>query len=437
MFFDLTKMKTDYTKQDIIPNVFFVILTIAVVAMFVNQIFVSGYKQAWNASEWLINYQGGFVRRGLRGEIIFQLFNRFHLDPFTAIQAITGFSLVALFVFFFKRFISKGYPILLIPSILLLGNPIINKFWIRPDCILCLLFVAIVYLIHKKPTLYILWINVFTIIGLLIHEIFIFIFVPITVLLLFEELKSKSAPYTILKVSLSLLPSTICFFLVFLFNGSEEIVSKVWQSWGDEPFSIDFTGIFFDTPYPGALTAITSNLKEGLILSSEGLTFFSDHLYAPIMVLLMIAAIYFVFVNINKLNFKILKFKPRNDHNGLLISTVLGLQFLVTIPLYVIGYDYGRWTFFWVVSSFIILLIIPEKKLFSVIPSFFVSYSSRVMNAFQQLSGNSRAVVFLISTLVCFSITFWYLYDIRGSSLYIVLSSISSCIAKLMSIFIS
>ena len=30
-------------------------------------------KVEWTISEWLINYQGGFTRRGLLGEIVFQL----------------------------------------------------------------------------------------------------------------------------------------------------------------------------------------------------------------------------------------------------------------------------------------------------------------------------------------------------------------------------
>ena len=29
----------------------------------------------WTTSEWLINYQGGFVRRGFAGEILYQMNN--------------------------------------------------------------------------------------------------------------------------------------------------------------------------------------------------------------------------------------------------------------------------------------------------------------------------------------------------------------------------
>ena len=35
----------------------------------------------WNISEWLINYQGGFTRRGLIGEIVFQISTIFNFEP--------------------------------------------------------------------------------------------------------------------------------------------------------------------------------------------------------------------------------------------------------------------------------------------------------------------------------------------------------------------
>lgn len=429
-------MKTDYTRQDIIPNIFFVILTLVVVSLFLNQLFVEGYYQTWNVSEWLINYQGGFVRRGLRGELIFQLFNRFDIDPFTAIRAITGLSWIALLVFFVIKFINKGYPILLIPSILILGNPIYNKFWLRADCIVCLLFIAIVYMIHKKPFLYILWINLFTIIGLLIHEIFIFIFIPITVLLLFNELKSKSTSSTIFRMGLLLLPSILCFFLVFIFNGSEELVSKVWQSWGDNPFLFDFNkSIDPESPYPGALDAITYNLRRGLQMAAEPLYSFTNGIYAPFMVITMIIAIYHVLVNINKLDFKILKFKPKNDHNESLISTVFYFQFIVTMPLYVLGYDYGRWIFYWVISSFILILILPKNQILASVPSFITKQSSLATNTLRSVLGYSKSTIFIISSMIWFSTTFWYFEDLNRSSFHIVASFISSRMEKFISVF--
>ena len=41
--------------------------------LFLSQKFL--YPTDWTTSEWLINYQGGFVRRGLIGELLYQIHN--------------------------------------------------------------------------------------------------------------------------------------------------------------------------------------------------------------------------------------------------------------------------------------------------------------------------------------------------------------------------
>ena len=40
--------------------------------------FVEDYS-SWQYADWLINYQGGFVRRGLFGEIFFNIYKLFSL----------------------------------------------------------------------------------------------------------------------------------------------------------------------------------------------------------------------------------------------------------------------------------------------------------------------------------------------------------------------
>ena len=44
--------------------------------------FYSFYSQysAWQYMDWVINYQGGFVRRGLIGEFLFQIHSMFNIN---------------------------------------------------------------------------------------------------------------------------------------------------------------------------------------------------------------------------------------------------------------------------------------------------------------------------------------------------------------------
>ena len=51
---------------------------------------------AWTTSEWLINYQGGFVRRGLSGEMLYQINN---LIDIPLRYLVFYFEIVLIFVF--------------------------------------------------------------------------------------------------------------------------------------------------------------------------------------------------------------------------------------------------------------------------------------------------------------------------------------------------
>ena len=50
---------------------FYLIFIFIFSVLFLSQKFL--YPTDWTTSEWLINYQSGFVRRGLSGELFFRL----------------------------------------------------------------------------------------------------------------------------------------------------------------------------------------------------------------------------------------------------------------------------------------------------------------------------------------------------------------------------
>ena len=60
-------------------EVFFIILIILGIPLnlYKNRL----YDNSWTVGEWLISYAGGFVRRGLPGELIHFISNKFSLSP--------------------------------------------------------------------------------------------------------------------------------------------------------------------------------------------------------------------------------------------------------------------------------------------------------------------------------------------------------------------
>ena len=63
--------------------------------------FFSEYS-AWQYIDWIINYQGGFVRRGLVGEFLFQVHNLFNLNLDLLIFIFVSLIYLLVFVFLIK-----------------------------------------------------------------------------------------------------------------------------------------------------------------------------------------------------------------------------------------------------------------------------------------------------------------------------------------------
>ena len=104
-------------------------------------------------TEWLINYQGGFTRRGLSGETIYFLSNSLKISPIFLIWFICIFSYFLLIKLIFneaKNKVSKVF--LLSPGVLL--APIIGDFLIRKDILLIFIFLIIFKICKYKIQIY-------------------------------------------------------------------------------------------------------------------------------------------------------------------------------------------------------------------------------------------------------------------------------------------
>lgn len=77
-------------------------------------------------SDWFINFQAGFVRRGIIGELLILLYNNFNIDVSHAIMAIVITSTTALILCMIYMFRKKGLSLYLLPSILFFGGFAIN-----------------------------------------------------------------------------------------------------------------------------------------------------------------------------------------------------------------------------------------------------------------------------------------------------------------------
>ena len=295
-------------------------------------------NDSWTIGEWLINYQGGFVRRGLLGEVIFLISDFFSITPIYIIWIICLSSYLFLIKLSFgmvKNLVSTSF--LLSPAIFL--SPIIGNFLVRKDILLLLLFVCNLRIIKANKS-NIFFINLINIFAILIHESFFIYALPIQFFLKLNK-NTFSSNKNLFKNILLFLPSIIVFLLCFIFKGSDYQASLINNSWIDKSFLFPFDDFINGNP-SGAIDAIGWGFNDVVNLLSLSLRDFKGFLWVPIAWGLTILIIGSIFLGDNK------------SKDAKLKLFILSFQFFPLILLCLLGWDYGRWIFIWITSSIFI-----------------------------------------------------------------------------------
>jgi len=189
----------------------------------------------WTMSEWLINYQGGFTRRGLLGDVAFNLAIFFNLKirfVIFLLQA-TSYLLFLIVIYNFLKDIKINFL-----SKLAIYTPIFLLFplaeiesLVRKETLIFILFIFFLNLASKKferkyCNFYIFFIFP---ISFLIWEPIIFLF-PIIFFILYLKNYQKNVLKTFLKICFISLPSIIIFIFTILTQLSEIGHHKMCQS---------------------------------------------------------------------------------------------------------------------------------------------------------------------------------------------------------------
>ncbi|MBD8084322.1 hypothetical protein [Chryseobacterium caseinilyticum] len=300
---------------------------------------------SWNVTELLINYEGGFVRRGLLGQIVFESLKFIALSPYQAVILICLLSIAFYFYLFTKGFLKKKIPLFIIPSVLLLGTPVLTAEWIRKDILIVLFFIACVkiYFLQKKYS--VLLSAALLAVGIFVHESLFFLTFP--TLILFNLLTYKSSSLSTGKLLPFLIPFS-AFLLACLFSGNQEVTNAILDSWSIKDKSVE-----------NAVTSLSWSLEFGVrIAFAQGKAFTDNGLiFPPLIWLLVLSCVFYLLVNIATF---------QNDRQKCLkyrkfMIALVSFQLLSVAPLFILGCDYGRWIFYWSSISIATFLFTPEK----------------------------------------------------------------------------
>lgn len=298
---------------------------------------------SWEISEFLINYQAGYVRRGLLGELMYHISYTWHLDPrFLIVPICVASCVVFLGVWGYVAHREKCY-LWCIPTF----YGVFNADMMRKDYLILLCFVGVLLLYKKIQHLHLRMGAIILLMGvtLNLHECIFFILYPLMFLLIFFDTNFKmSLPWKVFYafwLIVLLVP-------VFIFKGDENVAKTICHSWR-----------FI---YPDEYANISRNSIWSLGWSfafAVKLHFRSNFYYAGIVLRPLAWLVIFVLLTRGSTLFA-LRFGG-GIHAGKVIFFAL-FQFAALLPMFtVMSCDFGRIVFYWTASTVLAYSFLKES----------------------------------------------------------------------------
>ncbi len=322
----------------------------------------------FDISDWLINYEGGFVRRGLMGHLLWGV-EQYHLyDVRILITIIVFLTSIAILILMIRIFIKEGWSLLIIPTGIVLGFTVFGLGGRRDMLSLLLTYCLFLLLKHSinngRNLLCWFMFYVISILQILIHEASFFYTFPIMFIFIYQYLKNKRL--NISKRSmiclLFFMPIVIAMVIACIFKGDSRIAAIIWDSWNE---------VFINYPCHSGTEEIGAGVEA---LSWGAQETFFNHLKAGyigvntpsymriVIVLFNFLVTYLLVSRINTVDMGLYKKKHMDK---VLMSNVLLIQFAFMIPMFtVLSCDWGRTIPYWIISSLFFYHIFKDSEMY-------------------------------------------------------------------------
>lgn len=311
---------------------------------------------SWAFSDLLINYDGGFVRRGLLGALIKHLAGQRSELPIANAVVFISFSSFATLVTLLTIISKKRDVLNTIFALLLPGGvftmAVGNQYFFRKEItfFIALSIVAIAFsltqkIAHQSTRRISAWgvvllIFMFGIVLPFVHEGFIFLSAPASVFLLHVATQDATSGTHIgkekkigrLLVCAYLSVAVVMFLLMAWFKGNGEIVKAIWVNL---PTS-DRVLISDKGQVVGGMSALTWGLARGISMSVKVII---SGMFWYWLVPIMAGALYCLSLASLRIG------RKADDSEGELYQWLLCYLALLisTLPMFFLGWDWGRW----------------------------------------------------------------------------------------------
>jgi len=303
----------------------------------------------FNFSDWLINYEGGFVRRGLSGQLMLWIYdNVCNYSPKHLILAVCIVFAVIFALIMLK--VSRELRITLFPLLAVLCGALQTLIWYRRDfmelCITCAVFMLGIRWLRVHRMRHLIAANVLMTGAILMHEGTFFYMVPLLVAIAWMHDNGKRLTAARIKDAALLGTLPLAAMAVSCLNkGSQETAVAIWQSW--MPALEKFPAYGDTLTQIGAGPAFLARETADAILFHLNLSFqiFSGSLLKPLWcagsLLVTLAVTYYAVIYNPFMDRQKKQLVMPEGHSRM--GGMLLFQFLMMSPmLTVLSCDYGR-----------------------------------------------------------------------------------------------
>jgi len=286
----------------------------------------------WRTGDWLINYQAGFVRRGLIGELLYII------SPYgwllMSVFFVQSLIYITICHFVIEEFFSKKRGI--VDGVIVFSPAFIFLFsfnhpnaGMRKEMIAFLSFVLLLEATKKNKNNWLLWLSILIFaLGVFSHEmiaLFVFFYIY-SFLKRSDALPYQKASYVLLLIVISL--SGLYFSSIF--HGNILVAHSICSSLALKGVDSDMCG--------GAISALSGTTLSSMSWVRADLP--ANFIYLPLFAL---AFTPFAFINWRR------------------YFPVIFLGFISVLPLFIVAVDWGRWIYVCMTFVFLVYIYDAEK----------------------------------------------------------------------------
>lgn len=305
---------------------------------------------SWQYSEFLINFEGGFVRRGLVGQLLYEFYKFSGIQPQYIIIPTCIIAYASALCFFLRKFKEKNlcWWILISPFVFGYTSDIIRK-----DFLLCCLMILMLILVkNEHPGLGRRLIAIaIACLSIFIHEAFIFWGVPLFGLYLISRHGQRIVNLLLLSLPVA------SFILMSYYKGNIEVSHLIVDSWNNilpnkpiDNIDTSIGAIGWET-----IDTIKFHIRLNFSSGTSGMAFF----VRPITML----CAYYLFTNF------LFVFKGNNTGRTE-FSTLFVCAIIFLSPMFLIlSCDYGRLYQYATISTLAAFLIFNQAQITSMFPT--------------------------------------------------------------------